>query len=326
MFGQSQQPQATVNSNAYGNNPLFASVGTPNGNQASPGPIATPLVSNSVKKKPATLPQFKLAPRSPVPGARPPVSKGLFGISPASTARKSGFPIFDEDLLINPDAFTPRSNLKKLVIERTASTTPDLLAGGVDLRGVQNGPPRSKVENIVPQLKVVKEVETVPEPEQKKTEYSSPAQLNGTQSDHGKYWTSPPLSKLFDYSKAELSKLQGLQVGRRGYGQVTFSKVDLSALDQFEDIAGKIVVFEDKMCLVYPEEDAKPAAGKELNVPATITLEGCFPLSKDRREPIRDPAHPRFIQHVDRLRRMAHTEFVDYVADSGTWVFKVQHF
>jgi nuclear pore complex protein Nup98-Nup96 len=102
--------------------------------------------------------------------------------------------------------------------------------------------------------------------------------------------------------------------------------VDLSQVRSIPDIPGTIVVFELKICTVYPDESIKPPVGRGLNVPATITLEKCWPVSKETRRPILDVENPRFIAHVERLKRQPDTEFIDYIADTGSWIFKVTHF
>ncbi|ORY77281.1 nucleoporin autopeptidase-domain-containing protein [Protomyces lactucae-debilis] len=347
---QSQQP--SIGNSAYGNNPLFASV-QPASATTSPGPLATPLVTNTLKKKSATLPRFNLTPRSNAssPKLLHNMKPALSGSS-ASTPKKPGLTLFDEDLLMNPDAFSPRSNIKRLVIDRKGDEQ-ELLSGGLDLKGAKEGPPTSGEQQTVrveqprlPAATTYREVAVQPAMEaaprlasEKSYEAAQQAPVAARKpsaaavtvvpqkKDTDSYWTSPSITALMDMSKGELSKVKDFTVGRRGYGQVSFNQpVDLSSLEQVEDVAGKIVIFEPKMCSVYPVEEMKPAVGKGLNVPATITLEQCYPLSRDKRQPIRDKMHPRFQQHVDRLKRMSETEFVDYLADSGTWIFKVEHF
>jgi len=93
-----------------------------------------------------------------------------------------------------------------------------------------------------------------------------------------------------------------------------------------EDIPGTIVQLEARVCTVYPEGMDKPVPGKGLNVPATIQLEDCFPVSKNERGKITDPEHPRYINHIRRLRSIKDTEFLDYHPQNGVWIFKVRHF
>ena len=146
-----------------------------------------------------------------------------------------------------------------------------------------------------------------------------------TAEDEGTYWTIPSMSTIL--SSRDVRAVQNFVVGRKGYGQVRFSQpVDLSQVRSIPDIPGTIVVFDLKICTVYPDEAIKPPVGRGLNVPATITLEKCWPVSKETRRPIVDVENPRFIAHVERLKRQPETEFIDYIADTGSWIFKVKHF
>lgn len=144
----------------------------------------------------------------------------------------------------------------------------------------------------------------------------------------GTYWMVPSASKLKSYPKEQLKKFIGLTVGRRGYGSVRFENpVDLTNMEvELEDIPGNVVTFDQRVCTVYPEGLTKPPPGKGLNVPATITLEDCFPVTKNERGKIRDPEHPRYITHIRRLKGIKDTEFVDYIAKEGIWIFRVAHF
>lgn len=349
---QQQNLSLSVANNAYGNNPLFSSLqGSAVNSPGSPGPLATPLNSSSVKKKPATLPHFKIASRSPANPRFLSYKVGAnFNSASPNNQRRHIVPAFDEELLLNPEAFSPRSNLKRLIIDREGNDL-ELLTGGVDIKGFKSGPPtehdsakvhvdtaKAQTSGASTQITIKEKPPTSADEKSFKQE----TQNTAARSEHRKsseesqnvkersdesYWSSPPLSSLLDFSKAELSNVQEFKVGRRGFGQISFCvPVDLSSLERIEDLAGGIVLFESKMCTVYPDETLKPPRGKGLNVPAIITLEKCFPLSKDKREPIRDPEHPRFHQHIDRLRKMSETQFVDYLAESGTWIFKVEQF
>lgn len=144
--------------------------------------------------------------------------------------------------------------------------------------------------------------------------------------ERGTYWMSPNLATLKAMPKDKLKHVTNLTVGRRGYGQVRFEPaVDLTNIPP-EDIMDGIVVFQSRVCTVYPEHLPKPPPGKGLNVPSIISLEDCFPQYKDTRGPVKDPEHPRYIAHLNRLKSIKDTEFVDYLATEGIWTFKVQHF
>lgn len=144
---------------------------------------------------------------------------------------------------------------------------------------------------------------------------------------HGSYWMVPSPQKLKTMPREQQKKLIGLTIGRRGYGQVRFDNpVDITAIEDPEQIPGNVVIFDVRVCTVYPENLDKPPPGKGLNVPATITLEDCFPVSKNERGKIRDPEHPRYVSHIRRLKSIKDTEFVDYLPNEGIWIFKVRHF
>ncbi|OLL22035.1 Nucleoporin nup189 [Neolecta irregularis DAH-3] len=344
---QQQQLQASIDSNPYGANPLFQSVGT--GQQTPLGPIATPLKTNAHKPKPAILNQFKLTPRA-APSSRLLNLRPGCSPSPVSPMGSRNMHLFDgrnDDSTLSPDAFTPRGSIKKLIIDRKVSEA-DLLSGGADWSGVSQGPPRDKTapsprktsfnhateQDVRPEISKIVESESLSsKPLQgpskhemaQSPRYQSPDVK--TQEVEGTYWTSPAMSILLDYPREALRSLKNFKVGRRGYGQVSFNKpVDLTDVAAIEYIPGKIIIFDSKLCTVYPDEEEKPLVGQGLNVPATITLEGCWPFSKEDRKPITDPENRRLIQHIERLKRMNETEFVDYICDTGSWIFKVKHF
>jgi len=176
-----------------------------------------------------------------------------------------------------------------------------------------------------------KELNDVPTQQRKTTPPHSVAStstdktLDLTTEDDGAYWTIPSMSTIL--SSRDVRAIPNFVVGRKGYGQVRFIQpVDLSQVRSIPDIPGTIVVFDLKICTVYPDEALKPPVGRGLNVPAIITLEKCWPVSKETRRPILDVENPRFIAHVERLKRQPETEFIDYIADTGSWIFKVKHF
>jgi nuclear pore complex protein Nup98-Nup96 len=143
--------------------------------------------------------------------------------------------------------------------------------------------------------------------------------------EEGQYWTMPAMSTIL--AMPDVGAVPNFVVGRKGYGQVRFNQpVDLSQVRSIPDVPGTVVILDLKVCTVYPDESIKPRLGQGLNVPAIITLEKCWPVSKQTRRPILDVENPRFIAHVERLKRQPATEFVDYIANTGSWIFKVQHF
>ena len=143
----------------------------------------------------------------------------------------------------------------------------------------------------------------------------------------GEYWTEPSLSELRDYTYDRLARLEHFKVHRTGFGVVEFLQpVNLTTLKSIDEIPGIYVTFDSKECIVYPDESEKPAMGEGLNVPARISLVGCWPMDKSTRQPITDPKNPKTHVHMKKLQAIKDTKFVDYDLETGTWTFEVPHF
>ncbi|EWC44598.1 hypothetical protein DRE_06679 [Drechslerella stenobrocha 248] len=144
----------------------------------------------------------------------------------------------------------------------------------------------------------------------------------------GDYWSIPSVEKLKSLPREKLSSVPDLLVGRTNFGQIRFDHpVDLTAIaEKLDALLGGVITFGDRVCTVYPPGWDKPSPGNGLNMPATITLEECFPTDREHKQPIRDPDHPRYQFHLRRLKSIKDTEFVDYLVQDGIWIFKVKHF
>jgi nuclear pore complex protein Nup98-Nup96 len=140
----------------------------------------------------------------------------------------------------------------------------------------------------------------------------------------GNYWMKPTRSELQKMPRDKLKAFTGLQVGRRGCGYVTFKgPVDLTTINM-DDIFDKIVEIRVRSITVYPESSSKPPVGKGLNVPSTLYIENSWPRARNK--PSAATSGPVFDKHINRLRRMAGTEFLNYDVQSGVWTFKVPHY
>ncbi|WBW71359.1 nucleoporin Nup98 and Nup96 [Schizosaccharomyces osmophilus] len=306
---QQQQPlQASIDQNPYGSNPLFSSTVSQTAPTSIQEPIASPLTTQPAPKKAASLPQFWLSPRSSsrsTVASISPFAKSAVMNSATAPSKPKSLHLFDslnDDVLLSKDAFTPRQNIKKLVI--TPKVSRDEMF---------------RNENI-----------SKPSEEVSKTNDAMKQETTKVESDRtytlpDGYWMKPGVEELVKYPKDKLTTVPQFCVGRSGYGQVSFLKpVDLTKFEKFEDIPVNVVLFEKKICSVYPEEGSSPPVGEGLNVPAIITLENAWPLSRETREPIKDVDHPRYAQHMKRLQKIKETEFIDF--NDGKWTFKVQHF
>ncbi|ROW08527.1 hypothetical protein VMCG_03045 [Cytospora schulzeri] len=142
----------------------------------------------------------------------------------------------------------------------------------------------------------------------------------------GVYWTSPTKEEILKMNRVQRSAINNFTVGRENVGQVQFKvAVDLTNID-LEEITGGIVVLETRSCTVYPVAAKKPPVGKGLNVPSIISLEHSWPRGRDKRTPLAEKSGRHFNKHVERLKRIPDTKFIDYDADTGVWTFEVEHF
>lgn len=142
----------------------------------------------------------------------------------------------------------------------------------------------------------------------------------------GEYYMRPSREQLRKMSRDQLKHVTGFSVGRQSCGMVTFdSPVDLTAID-LDNVFDTLVKITVRSITVYPDNVQKPPRGIGFNVPSTLRLENSWPRGRDRKSPSALTSGPIFDKHVLRLRSIKGTEFVDYEAQTGTWVFKVPHF
>ncbi|CAO3580651.1 unnamed protein product [Absidia cylindrospora] len=140
------------------------------------------------------------------------------------------------------------------------------------------------------------------------------------------YYCIPSLDTLRRKTPEELKQVEGFVVGRHGVGKVTFDEPVNICDVELNDILGSIVVLDHKRVTIYPENCNSPTMGDGLNVPATVELKNCYTYDKVTKQPIRDPSHPRFALFLEKLRCRQGTTFVNYVAATGSWVFKANRF
>ncbi len=142
-----------------------------------------------------------------------------------------------------------------------------------------------------------------------------------------KYYTIPPLEKLEDYMDEETGSciVPNLTIGRKGYGNVYFNEpIDVAGLNLDE-----LVHFRHKEVIIYPDDENKPPVGTELNRKAQITLDQVWPHDKTLHEAIKDKERLELMDYEGHLRRVCEkhdTRFIEYRPESGSWVFRVDHF
>ncbi|KAK4047035.1 3',5'-cyclic-nucleotide phosphodiesterase [Microbotryomycetes sp. JL221] len=267
-----------------------------------------------------------------------------------------------DEAALSPNAFVNRSSVKKLVIDRkTISQSPfgkgrhspsfagDDTGGRLkvtfdpEAQASSRGSPFASTTNVRA-LDEEGDISGLTDATPVKRNGGTAGELGGSASKentttpdrleraktgrHGDYYTVPSIEALRKMPANSLRSVKDLIVGRIGFGQVEFhDPVDLTTLHSVEDLLGGVVVFEDRNCTVYPDDDdvdTKPRPGQGLNVPATITLERCWPLDKASRKPIKEG--PKLDKHIKRLQSLENTHWVDFNAETGEWVFTVDGF
>ena len=150
--------------------------------------------------------------------------------------------------------------------------------------------------------------------------------ISRTDPEPGNYYMKPSREELRKVSRDRLKRFPGFIIGREACGFVHFDQpVDLTTVD-LDHIYDNIAMITTRSLTVYPNVASKPPLGQGLNVPSTISLENSWPRGRDRKTPSQEKSGVKFDKHVDRLSKVAGTEFVKYDKDTGTWVFKVPHF
>lgn len=140
------------------------------------------------------------------------------------------------------------------------------------------------------------------------------------------YYTIPPLDKLTDYLTEDGKCIvPNFTIGRKGYGNVYFGEpIDVAGLNLDE-----LVHFRHKEVIIYPDDENKPPIGEGLNRKAQITLDQVWPHDKTLHEPIKDRERLDEMNYETKLRAVCDkhdTRFVEYRPETGSWVFKVDHF
>lgn len=138
------------------------------------------------------------------------------------------------------------------------------------------------------------------------------------------YWCSPAIEELEKLSTEDLSHVENFILGRVGRGQISYDyPVDLTSIFSSKEkgvtpenfLFGNIVEIDHKIVRAYHKSERSPSIGSELNVPATISLEGIKP--KD------GVSSSLFINY---LKKQIGMEFVTYDPVTCVWTFKVKHF
>lgn len=140
------------------------------------------------------------------------------------------------------------------------------------------------------------------------------------------YYTIPTIDEIIEYMNEDgQCVVPNFTIGRRGYGNVFFDEeIDVAGLNLDE-----ICHFRNKEIILYQDDDNKPPVGEGLNRKAQVTLDQIWPHDKNTHEPIKDPERLEAMGYEAKLRRICEkrgTKFLEYRPETGSCVFKVDHF
>lgn len=140
-----------------------------------------------------------------------------------------------------------------------------------------------------------------------------------------RYFTIPSVKELNSYVRNRQCIIPNFTVGRTGYGNIYFNE----EIDVFGLNLDCLVHFRHKEVTVYPDEGNKPPIGQGLNRKAQITLDQVWPNDKTTQNYIKDIEQLSHLNFEGKLRRICEKKgvrFIEYRPETGSWVFKVEHF
>ncbi|XP_037293969.1 nuclear pore complex protein Nup98-Nup96 isoform X2 [Manduca sexta] len=198
-----------------------------------------------------------------------------------------------------------------------ASVNPDVVENSVRELAVRQDISTADKENI--DTLSVSEEENAPTSD-------APPHPTGVKLTRPGYYTIPTLDEMIGYMRPDGScVVPHLTIGRKNYGNVYYNcEIDVAGLD-----LDALVHFLNKEVIVYPEDADKPPVGHGLNRRAIVTLDRVWPMDKTEKRPITDPDRLLKMDYEGKLRRVCDkhdTKFIEYRPQTGSWVFKVEHF
>ena len=332
------QQLLTLASSPFGENPLFKPLASDANKRAD---ILKP--TNPAAQKALLTNSYKASPHRNV----------KIRVKPNSSSDKSQiFEGLDDDLLTQGDMFVPRPSVKKLVLRSSGADTTGLSvteAPEVTQDPVDNSLTIGLQDIVRPPMRSGDEAETAHEttvdesfaalntrkknvsqdPEQVDSSPNSPVTSKklssaGVTLSRAGYYTLPSVSQLTLDSEGQCL-VTGFTVGREGYGNIHFPGTMNIANINMDDI----VHIRHKEVIVYPDDNNKPVLGEGLNRPAQVTLDKVWPNDKTSGDAIRSPERLKKMSYEEKLERASTrlgAKFIEYRPETGSWVFRVEHF
>ncbi len=333
------QQLLTLASSPFGENPLFKPLASDANKRAD---ILKP--TNPAAQKALLANSYKVSPHRNV----------KIRVKPNSSSEKSQiFEGLDDDLLTQGDLFVPRTSVKKLVLRSSGADTIGLSvteAPEDTQETVDNSLTVGLHEIVQPPMRSDDQAEaandTIPVDDsfvalntRKKNASEDPEQVDsapntlvaskklnsaGVSLSRAGYYTLPSVSELTLDSEGQCL-VTGFTVGREGYGNIHFpGTMNIAKINMDE-----IVHIRHKEVIVYPDDNNKPLLGEGLNRPAQVTLDKVWPNDKTNGDAIRSPERLKRMSYEEKLERASSrlgAKFIEYRPETGSWVFRVEHF
>ena len=333
-----QQQLLSLAASPYGENPLFKSMLSDSNRRQE---ILKP--TNPAAQKALAANTYKVSPHRNV----------KIRMKPKDDNDKTAiFEGLDDGIMSAGEVFIPRSSVKKLVLRSRPSDTSSLSVSAVPALDSEEAGENSLTVGLNSPRpdKRVEEQETANDTTTNvddsfaalNTRKKSPAEdIVGSeiQEEVGEgeeggggvvvltragYYTIPPARDLV-LDQEGRCLVAGFTIGRDGYGNIHYpGNVNVAGINLDEN-----VFIRHKEVIVYPDDTAKPPLGEGLNRKAQITLDKVWPLDKSSGDTIRSPARLRTMSYEEKLERASArlgARFIEYRPETGSWVFKVEHF
>ncbi|KAJ0169575.1 hypothetical protein K1T71_014760, partial [Dendrolimus kikuchii] len=227
------------------------------------------------------------------------------------------YPILDKELQNQVSERRASWLTTKMLRKPLSSGNPDVVENSVRELGVRSENNSQDKENV-DSLSMSEDENVAPR--------DLPPHPTGVKLTRPGYYTIPSLDEMIAYMRPDGScVVPHLIIGRKNYGNIYYDcEVDVARLD-----LDSLVHFLHKEVIVYPNEEEKPPMGTSLNRRAIITLDRIWPRDKSQRKPITDPDRLLKMDYEAKLRRVCDkhdTKFIEYRPQTGSWVFRVEHF
>ena len=333
-------PVASIDSNAYLSNPLFANI-RENNDVVENRPTAKSKRESPNFKPPSGVLLAQITqPRSLPKGRRLTDTKAIEAPEPSDNAIIASKPSTPEssklvkfknaiysnntdDLILNSDAFDFAGRRKQITMP--GSSTPkkvdeeefEILSPSVTNIGDEDAEEEGEYA-------AAREAESSKRSEASEVEnMSAEDSPDNEMVDGNGYWISPSKRKILSMTVRETRSVKNFRVGQRTMGFVEFLEpVDLSRFSDVQaQVCGHLVVFSNRAFCLYPDDSKRPPVGQGFNVKHRVTLYNIFAHNRETHEPVKDPEHPVARKYLKKLT--AQSGFVSWSAQTGTWTFEV---